>query len=118
MADMNETTQTENTQTLPPYPSYADPAVTRPTDPWMPPTPPPVADRSPAQDKPRRGVTLLVAVALAAGLVGGGAGAAVTAALDDQPAAVNALDQRTNASTDTAAAPAGSVEAWCSVPTG
>ena len=107
---MNETTQTENTQTLPPYPSYADPTFTRPTDPWMPPAPPPIADRGPVQEKPRRGVTMLVAVALAAGLVGGGAGAAVTAALDDQPAAVNALDQRTAASTDTAAAPAGSVE--------
>jgi len=107
---MNETTQTEDTQTLPPYPSYADPAATTPTDPWMPLAPPPIADRAPVQDKPRRGVTLLVAVALAAGLVGGGAGAAVTAALDDQPAAVNALDQRTTASTDTAAAPAGSVE--------
>ena len=52
----------------------------------------------------------LIAVALAAGLVGGGAGAAFTSALDDQPATVNSLDQSTGTSADTAAAPTGSVE--------
>ena len=46
----------------------------------LPPPPPPAY---PDQPRRRRGVTALVAVALAAGLVGGGAGAAVTHQLDD-----------------------------------
>ena len=101
MADMTETTHP-----LPPYPAH--PEDTRSQDPWLPPTD---DDRTPTRDKPRRGVALLIAVALAAGLVGGGAGAAITTALDDRPAAVNALDQRNSA--DTAGlsdAPTGSVE--------
>ncbi|MEP6761964.1 MAG: trypsin-like peptidase domain-containing protein [Sporichthyaceae bacterium] len=114
---MTETTHTETTRTLPPYPTYpadshpahSTPEVTAPADPWLPPTPPPVPDRRAGSDKPRRGVTALIAIALAAGLIGGGAGAAVTAALDDQPTTVNSLTARTGSAAN-AAAPAGSVE--------
>ena len=115
MNSVTETTRTETTQTLPSYP--AQPAVshpadsfTAPTDPWLPPTPPSVPDRTTGPDRPRRGVAALIAVALAAGLVGGGAGAAVTSALDDKPATVNSLSQSTGTSADSAAAPTGSVE--------
>ncbi len=112
---MTETTQTETTRTetqpLPPYPTPMGPAVPpRPTDPWLPPMPPETPGQSVARDKPKRGVPLLIAIALAAGLVGGGAGAAVTTAFDDQPAAVSSLDQGSGSTADTAAAPAGSVE--------
>jgi putative serine protease PepD len=107
---------TETTQTLPPYPPHpapsveADRPVTPSTDPWLPPTPPSVPDQTTGPERPRRGVAALIAVALAAGLVGGGAGAAVTAVLDKPPAAVSALDQPTGTSANAAAAPAGSVE--------
>ena len=112
---MTETTQTETTRTetqpLPPYPTPMGPAAPpRPTDPWLPPMPPEAPGQSVARDKPKRGVPLLIAVALTAGLVGGGAGAAVTTAFDDQPAAVSSLDQGSGSTADTAAAPAGSVE--------
>ena len=56
------------------------------------PTPPPSPPAYPDQLRRRRGVTALVAVALAAGLVGGGAGAAVTHQLDDgSPAAATTV---------------------------
>ncbi len=113
---MTETTHTETTRTLPPYPapsaqSYPADSPIAATDPWLPPTPPQVPDRTTGPEKPRRGVVALIAVALAAGLVGGGAGAAVTSALDDNPTTtVNSLDQSAGTSADTAAAPTGSVE--------
>ena len=116
---MTETARTENTQTLPPYPTYPpDPYAAQttgevtppPTDPWLPPTPPPVPDRTAGPEKPRRGVTALIAIALAAGLIGGGAGAAVTAAVDDHPTTVSALTQPSGSSANVAAAPTGSVE--------
>jgi len=115
MDPMTETTHQDTTQTLPSYPAHpaeSHPAdsYTAPTDPWLPPTPPPVPDRTTGPEKPRRGVAALIALALAAGLVGGGAGAAVTSALDDKPAAVSSLDQSTGTSADTAAIPTGSVE--------
>ena len=50
-----------------------------PNDPWLAPPAPP-------QVPARRGVGLLAALALTAGLLGGGVGAAVTAALDDDAA--------------------------------
>ena len=91
------------------YPRYDDP--------WLPPAPPeqtaPPAPPAPAE-RPRRGVALLAAVAVAAGLVGGGAGAVVTSALDDggsAPAATSGVDSLKTASTggDSTAAQ-GSVE--------
>jgi len=91
-------------------PPHAD---TVETDPWLPPTPPHGEDRAaPTRpDRPRRGVALLLAVALSAGLVGGGAGAALTSALDDDsPTVVNSLDQRATG-TETSNAADGSVEA-------
>jgi putative serine protease PepD len=90
----------DQTRTLPPYsPDVPPPAAPGPgsadtwhaQDPWrapdphgLPPTlPPPPAGPQAGDRRPRRGVALLSAVALAAGLVGGGAGAALTATLDD-----------------------------------
>ena len=84
-------------------------------DPWRPPAPPqqPPTEAPAEAGRPRRGVTALIAVALAAGLVGGGAGAALTAtALDDGPATASAGAESLRASTasgDVAPA-AGSVE--------
>ena len=114
----------DQTRTLPPYPSHRRPPA--PTygaqDPWrapdpsgLPPgTPPPAPEQAADAARPRRGVALLVAVALAAGLVGGGAGAALTATLDDpaQPPAATGGTSLTGtaASNDTPAAD-GSVEA-------
>ena len=92
---------TDTTHTLPPYPTQPE----QRRDPWQPTTP---VEHKP--DKRRPGVAMLLAVALAAGLVGGGAGAAISTALDDQPTAVNALDQRSGAATEAGDAPAGSVE--------
>ncbi len=124
----------DQTRTLPPagpYPSHPD-AVTAPVpdlaagygaqDPWRAPDPhqeppggtPPAG--GPATDgRPRRGVALLAAVALAAGLVGGGTGAVLTGALADDPATTSAgpatsLQDTGGDANDTAAA-AGSVEA-------
>jgi putative serine protease PepD len=90
----------DETRTLPPYttspfgPSPTDQAARGDHDaydPWrpaLPPTPPPAPpSAAPDGQRPSRGVALLAAVALAAGLVGGGAGAARTVALDDSPAA-------------------------------
>jgi putative serine protease PepD len=100
---------TEQTRTFPPYafsdePPYAAGAPSSP-DPGAPPVGP---ERS-----PRRGVALLVALALGAGLVGGGAGAALTVALDEDSAPTTASSattlRETAGSTDTPAA-AGSVE--------
>jgi putative serine protease PepD len=112
MSSMTETTHTEPTLPLPPFTaeSYPGYAYAAPTDPWLPPTPPTGPDRTSGPEKPRRGVVALIAVALAAGLVGGGAGAAFTSALDDSPATVNSLNQSAGTSADTAAAPTGSVE--------
>ncbi|MDQ1602089.1 MAG: putative serine protease PepD [Actinomycetota bacterium] len=122
----------DQTHTLPPYspdvPPAADPGA-RSADPWraqdpwrapepngLPPAPPaPPAGPQAGDRRPRRGVALLSAVALAAGLVGGGAGAALTATLDDNgtaattPASSTSL-QGTNTRTSTPAAD-GSVEA-------
>ncbi|HEU4911742.1 MAG TPA: trypsin-like peptidase domain-containing protein [Actinomycetes bacterium] len=61
--------------------------------PWQPaarpgsPAPPAGPGAAPAGERPRRPIALVAAVALVAGLLGGGAGAAVTLAVDDQPAA-------------------------------
>src|SRR4051812_33550046 len=71
-----------------PGPGSADPWHAQ--DPWrapdphgLPPaSPPPPAGPQGADRRPGRGVALLAAVAIAAGLIGGGAGAAVTASLD------------------------------------
>ncbi|MGH8891958.1 MAG: S1C family serine protease [Actinomycetes bacterium] len=71
---------TERTQTLPPYPDQTPSHRETPADPWPAPAP------APAGQRPRRGAALLVAVALAAGLLGGGAAAGLTVALDDDPA--------------------------------
>jgi putative serine protease PepD len=105
------------TQILPPYPpTSAAPPTYPPTpgydgqDPWrspdyhgLPPgAPPPAAERAADAPHPRRGVTLLVAVALAAGLVGGGAGAALTAGLDGNGSQSN----NPTASTSLAGSPA------------
>lgn len=99
MANMSEETRTLPTYTtlspleIPPAPT--GPLPTRP---------------------PRRGMALLAAVALAAGLVGGGTGAAVTGLLDEDPVASTAgstsgtaLADNTSSSTDSPA-PDGSVE--------
>ena len=123
----------DQTHTLPPYspdvPPAADPGAGsadpwRAQDPWrapdpngLPPEPPaPPAGPQSGDRRPRRGVALLSAVALAAGLVGGGAGAALTATLDDNgttattPASSGTSLQGTSG--QTAAPPAdGSVEA-------
>jgi putative serine protease PepD len=83
---------TEDTRTIPPYrtdingtdigrsgtPDLDTPEVSGPHE--LPPLSPPAY---PDQPRRRRGVTALVAVALAAGLIGGGAGAVVTHQLDD-----------------------------------
>src|SRR5215207_1926565 len=117
MTEQNVTEHSVN----PPYPSE-HPTLQYPRydDPWLPPAPPeqpaPPAPPAPAE-RPRRRVALLAAVAVTAGLVGGGAGAVVTAALDDggsntgAPAATSGVDSLKTASTsgDSAAAE-GSVE--------
>jgi len=118
----------DQTRTLPPYPSPATPAPTYGAqDPWRSPDPSglppgtPLSAPEQAADgaRPRRGVALLAAVALAAGLVGGGAGAALTSALDDpaqSPAATGDTSLTGSpTSNDTAAAAAdGSAEAVAS----
>ena len=114
---MTEQNVTEH-PTSPPYPTE-HPTLQYPRydDPWLPPGPPqqpaPPAPPAPAE-RPRRGVALLAAVAVAAGLVGGGAGAVVTSALDDggsAPAATSGVDSLKAASTSGDSAPAqGSVE--------
>jgi putative serine protease PepD len=125
---------TDQTRTLPPYSPDVPPAASQSTaagsadpwraqDPWrapdphgLPPAPPfPPAGPHGPDRRPRRGVALLCAVAIAAGLVGGGAGAALTATLDDNgttattPASSTSL-QGTSSKTSTPAAD-GSVEA-------
>ncbi len=93
-------------------------------DPWRAPdphgtppaSPPPPAGPTADGRRPPRGVALLGAVALAAGLVGGGAGAVLTSTLDDNTSPSSASPgsgtslQATGTSTDTTAAD-GSVEA-------
>jgi putative serine protease PepD len=125
---------TEQTRTLPPYSPDVPPPATAPgdgsADPWraqdpwrapdphgLPPAPPPPPAGPQGGDRrPRRGVALLCAVAIAAGLVGGGAGAALTATLDDNgttataPVSGGTSLQNTNSKTSTPAAD-GSVEA-------
>jgi len=91
------------TTPLPPYEPQDAPSA---DDPWRPPGPP--APPTPPGDRPRRIGALVAAVALTAALVGGGAGAAVTAALDDEattPTAATSLARQ--ARND---APAGTVE--------
>ncbi len=92
MSDQTRTLPVDDTYS--PYPPAPAPEAPAPgyggQDPWRAPephgtppgSPPPVDEGSPSQ-RPRRGIALIGAVALAAGLVGGGAGAAVTSALDD-----------------------------------
>ena len=125
---------TEQTHTLPPYSPDVPPPAGHPgdgsADPWraqdpwrapdphgLPPAPPlPPAGPQGGDRRPRRGVALLCAVAIAAGLVGGGAGAALTATLDDNgttataPVSSGTSLQSTNSKTSTPAAD-GSVEA-------
>jgi putative serine protease PepD len=106
---------TEQTRTLPPYP--VDPAPQTSGDPWFAPASPPPATpdqqappAGPARS-PRRGVALLVALALGAGLIGGGAGAALTVALDeDAPTTSSSTTLGRAAGTTDTAAPSGSVE--------
>ena len=117
---------TEQTETLPLFaPSAPQTVGYGGQDPWrapdpqgMPPgTPPPPAEQRSEPDRPKRGIALLSAVALAAGLIGGGAGAALTMATDDNSTATASTSgtslQGTAASNDTVA-PAGSVEAVAS----
>jgi putative serine protease PepD len=107
------------TQILPPYPpTSAAPPTHPPTggydgqDPWrapdhrgLPPgAPPPTTERTADAPRPRRGVALLGTVALVAGLVGGGAGAALTAGLDDNGSA----SSNPSTSTSLAGSPASS----------
>ncbi len=82
----------DQTRTLPPFPSTLStedtglPPYVGAQDPWRAPDPvgtPPTApgdptDRDSESPRPRRGLALLAAVAVTAGLVGGGAGAAIT----------------------------------------
>ncbi len=123
----------DQTRTLPPYPP-SFPSAPPPgeesapgygaQDPWRAPephgappvSPPPTVERSADRPRPRRGAVALGAVALVAGLVGGGAGAALTAGLDDGSSSATSATgsgtslQGAGSSTDTTA-PAGSVEA-------
>jgi putative serine protease PepD len=93
---------TEDTRTIPPYRTDINGTVITGTDPAGPDvaTPqvsgidqlPPPSQRDYADKPRRRGVTALVAVALAAGLIGGGAGAVVNHQLTDStPASTSAL---------------------------
>jgi len=97
----------DSTQTLPTYDAPFPPAR-----PEAPPTTPTTA---PPTQAPRRGFALLAAVALAAGLIGGGTSAALTGLMDDDPAAPSAASTSaasladTSSSTDTPARD-GSVE--------
>jgi putative serine protease PepD len=113
----------DQTSTLPPYSSELPPSGYGAQDPWrapdpheLPPgTPPPPTEQGGDTPRPRRGVALLIAVALAAGLVGGGAGAALTGVLDDNGSPAASATSGTSlqgsaASTNTPAAD-GSVEA-------
>ncbi|MGZ4592750.1 MAG: S1C family serine protease [Actinomycetes bacterium] len=78
---------TEDTRTFPSYPDHYGPAGEPAQEPLpgldagRPDLPPPPSHGSP-DPRRRRGVTSLVAVALAAGLLGGGVGAAVTTQVD------------------------------------
>ncbi|MEO7980923.1 MAG: trypsin-like peptidase domain-containing protein [Sporichthyaceae bacterium] len=94
MSDQTRTLPVDDTYSpFPPAPGQEPPAPGYGAqDPWSasepsgtPPgaTPPPVDEGGPSPRRPRRAIALVGAVALAAGLVGGGAGAAVTSALDD-----------------------------------
>jgi putative serine protease PepD len=91
---------TEETRTIPPYrtdingtdvtqadssaPGVATPDVWGPNE-----LPPPPPSAHPDQHRRRRGVTALIAVALAAGLIGGGAGAVINHQLGDNSAAAS-----------------------------
>ncbi|MDQ1585632.1 MAG: putative serine protease PepD [Actinomycetota bacterium] len=118
---------TDTTSTLPPYNPSPEPqawgqpaADTRPFgptpppehDPWLPPGQPPASAPTEEARRPRRGVSLLIAVALAAGLIGGGAGAVVTNSLDGSPTVTSSLSSTSssNQSQPVSNAPAGSVE--------
>jgi putative serine protease PepD len=85
-----------------------------PSAPHAPPPPPvaPAAPIDPAPRAPRRGVATLVAVALAAGLVGGAAGAGAVALMDGSETAssVSSLDRPAGRSTG-ATSSLGSVDA-------
>jgi putative serine protease PepD len=122
----------DQTQTLPPNSPDVPPADTsgagsadpwRAQDPWrapdphgLPPAPPlPPAGPQGGDRRPRRGLALHSAVAIAAGLVGGGAGAALTASLDNGTAATTPVPSGTSlqgtTSGSSASAADGSVEA-------
>jgi putative serine protease PepD len=92
----------DTTQQLPPIQN----------DPWRPPQPPSGTGPERTEDtgpQPRRGLRVIVATALAAGLIGGGTGAAVTYGLVDDGRPVTALDAPATGSS-ASNAPAGSVE--------
>jgi putative serine protease PepD len=88
------------TETLPRYGGY-DPYGT---------TPPPEDEPAPPAEsgRPRRGVALLAAVALAAGLIGGGAGAVIENQFDDAPV-VNSLQGAPVSGTGSAGTQTGTV---------
>src|SRR5262245_26653349 len=98
------------TETTSPLPTYQPPLTGfEPHDPWRTPPAPP----APPSDQPRarRGLALLVAVALASGLVAGGASALVTHELDNSPSSVvSSLAPATGSRAAADHAPAGSVE--------
>ena len=111
----------DQTRTLP---TYAPPSPPAPYDGWprsgtpgSPETPHPPSEQQPPQHPapvaaaPRRGVGLLAAVALAAGLLGGGTGAALTALVDDGPGTSTSAGSLSGTPTSTDSPPAdGSVE--------
>jgi putative serine protease PepD len=96
---------TDTTSTLPPYQPTPEPGGAHPHDPWQPPMEPRPAE----PPRPRRGVALLVAVAVAAGLVGGGVGAAVTSSVDNHPA-TTVVSSLGSQPANTSDLPTGSVE--------
>jgi putative serine protease PepD len=98
----------ENPWGNPPPAGYGGGYAPPPSWPPAPPAPPPAGPRP-----PKRGLGALMAVALVAGLVGGGVGAAVTyGTTKDTPATVTSLTPVTEkGETKTIKAPEGSVEA-------
>jgi putative serine protease PepD len=90
----------DTTQQLPPIQS----------DPWR--TPPETQPETQPATRPRRGLALLVATALGAGLIGGGAGSAATYGLlrDDRVASALDAPVTSSSSSNSPDAPAGSVE--------
>jgi putative serine protease PepD len=90
----------EDTRTIPPYRTDINGTDVTQVDPSAPDLdtpdvwggnqlPPPPPSANPDQQRRRRGVTALIAVALAAGLIGGGAGAVINHQLGDNSAAAS-----------------------------